>query len=177
MTTPNRTNSDFQIAYFLAGSCHTPDGAYAMLCNLQDDRKLALFEADKKIEKHKASKEFPSLLFVKNYNAAVKELATIEKCIAIVQPLRKYKDLPDDEAHEMSQAEEWKLELISRAENQLITTGTISHDQFATMRLHPDFTTDIWPAISKAKSLIESEKVDVLIEVNNKRLFKLEFKK
>jgi hypothetical protein len=28
---PHRTNSDFQLRYFLARSCHTPDGARALM--------------------------------------------------------------------------------------------------------------------------------------------------
>mgnify|MGYP003348563100 CR=1 FL=1 len=38
----NRMNTDFGIAFFIAGSCHTPDGAYAQLLDLKEDRAMAL---------------------------------------------------------------------------------------------------------------------------------------
>ena len=37
----HKQNTNFQIVYFLVGSCHTPDGAYALLCELREERLLA----------------------------------------------------------------------------------------------------------------------------------------
>ena len=45
--------------------------------------------------------------------------------------------IPDDEAAQACQEEEWKLELMWRAENFLGSQGMIPHDHLATMRMHP----------------------------------------
>lgn len=178
----NRVNHDFQIAYFLAGSCHTPDGAYALLCDLRDDRDMALKsikaaglrqeakiiranrliasddEADQLEGKADlAEMEAYSEMTNKNIAAAQAELAFIDKCIEKVQPLRKFSHLPDPEAHEEAQHEEWKLELIHRAENHLLTTGTIPAEEFNTMRMHPAFLEEIVPAIAGMSRLLKHE--------------------
>lgn len=180
MTTPNRRNSDFQIAYLLAGNRHTPDAAYLMLCNLLEERELSLEEAEphvKKFEdmlknnwqnkilnKFKPKQAVAAKTFLRNYKATKKEIETIKKCIERVQPFRKYSHLPDDEAHEACQREEWKLEFIARAENSLLASGTIPSDQLSAMRSHPDFVSQIWPAVEKAKELIVKGDATKLLE-------------
>ena len=164
MTTPNRRNSDFQIAYLLAGKCHTADAAYAMLCNLREERELALYEAEKVADKFTRRDDVEARMFKRNLDACVKELDTINKCIERVQPLRKYSHLPDYEAHEACQREEWKLEFIARAENSLLASGTIPADQLSAMRSHPDFVSQIWPAVEKAKALIIKGEATKLLE-------------
>jgi len=175
----HRRNHDFQIAYFLAGSCHTPDGAYAMLQGLKEERVAALNEYDvsllrikrKKIkaknlmlgtEIDKLKAQEIELSLEQNiktskvlFEAAKDELKFIEKCIKIVNPLRKYKHLPDSEAYEQGQKEEWKYELIRRAENSILTTGMIPTDHYATMRLHPSFKTEIMPRIDEVVELVK----------------------
>lgn len=172
-TKRNRQNSNFQIVNFLCGSCHTPDGAYSLLLDLRQDRKLAIdcYESSKLREKAKRLRaekmlesedmsiqlegqadisEMAAMAEISkaNYSAAVDELNTIQQCIDALQPVRKYAHLSDAEAHEASQSEEWGLELIHRAENSLLTTGLIPTDHFATMRQHPAFLTEILPAIN-----------------------------
>lgn len=176
----NRLNHDFQIIYFIAGSCHTADGAYAILCDLKEDRENALkmFEAnqfrerarrlraesrlkdereDIRLEAQAELAEIEALAETarKNHKGAIAELETIERCMQALQSQRRYKYLPEDKAHEAAQEEEWKLELIERAANYLITTGTIPTDHFATMRLHPAFQKEIWPAINEIRSLLQ----------------------
>jgi hypothetical protein len=186
-TKNNRVNTDFQIVHFLVGSCHTPDAAYALLCDLREDRENALNqvkaselrqrakilraqakiasvceaeqlegEADlAEIEGFRASTE-------RNVAAAQAELATIDKCISIVQPMRRYAHLPDPEAHQAAQSEEWMHELITRATDALTTTGTIPTDQFATMRMHPAFKSHILPALTHVRELVRTGKADEL---------------
>ncbi len=168
----NRQNHDFQLAYFLAGSCQTPDAAWSLLCDLRDDRRDALnfakaasirenvkliraranlasedectrLEAEATILEMESTRDTAQ----KNIYAAEAELAMILKLQEKLQPLRKFAHLPDAEAHEAAQAEEWKLTLIRRSENFMITQGYIPADHFDTMRLHPAFRTDIYPAI------------------------------
>lgn len=183
----NRQNSDFQIAYFLAGSCHTPDGAYALLCDQRDGRRGALahaetcalhaeakrIRADRKLLHSDESERLEGQAELKEMQAtadterkcieaAKAELVFIEKCIAELQPQRKYAHLPDPEAFEAAQREEWRLEFIRRAEN-FLATGGIPADEFGSMRLHPDFTTHILPAIENARMMIGKGEMQKLI--------------
>lgn len=177
----NRQNHDFQIAYFIAGSCQTPDAAYSILCDLKEDRSNAIksfnahslreqakmmraerklldedaavrLEGQADIEEMKAMQDTTQ----KNYDAALAELAFIDKCIEKLQPLRRFAHLPDHEAHEAAQHEEWKLQLVHTAENHLLNTGVIPPDHFATMRMHPSFATEILPALEKTKMLMNN---------------------
>ena len=202
----NRVNKNFQIAYFLAGSCHTPDGAYSLLKDLQEDREMALSQLEASELRQKAKilranrmidSGEPDLVlegqadlseiengekFAKrNIAAAYEELDFINKCIEKIQPHRRFKDLPDPEAHEAAQYDEWKMELISRAENSLLTTGNIPTEHFFTMRMHPAFIDEILPAIEKIRWIaskgdpmsvviqtIQEERIDIpkLLELN-----------
>lgn len=184
----NRQNHDFQILHFLAGSCHTADGAYALLCDLRDDRADALKQAtvahlreqakivraerriasDDEAERLEGRADLAEIeghaeTLSKNLAAAQAELDFIEQCIARLQPLRRYAHLPDAEAHEACQREEWRLELVSRSENFLLTSGTIPPDHLATMRQHPDFASHILPAIRQAKALMAEGTADALL--------------
>ena len=174
----NRTNHDFQIKYFIAGACHTPDATYGILCDLKENRGDAIksFAASKLREEAKIIRanrliasddeamcldgradlveiEALSETVAKNLAAAQAELATIEQYMTALEPLRKYANLSLPEAHEAAQQEEWRLELIHRAENSLLTTGSISPDQFVTMRMHPEFKTSILPRIDRIQLL------------------------
>jgi hypothetical protein len=86
--------------------------------------------------------------------------------MARIQPYRQYAHLPDAEAHEACQREEWRLELEARAQNYLLTAGTIPADHFATMRQHPDFSSHIMPAIHRTKALMNDGGADVLFEMS-----------
>jgi hypothetical protein len=48
---------------------------------------------------------------------------------------------------EAAQQDEWLGELKQRAENFMITQGSIPHDHFQTMRMHPQFKTQLVPHI------------------------------
>jgi hypothetical protein len=175
----NRQNHDFQIAYFIAGSCQTPDAAYSILCDLEEDRSNALksfkaynlrdqakikraeakmlsadeadrLEGEADIEELKALAETTQ----KNYDAALDELAFIQKCKEKLQPLRKFANLPDAQAHEAAQHEEWKLQLIHTAENHLLSGHAVPPDHFSTMRMHPSFATEILPAVDKLSAVL-----------------------
>lgn len=173
----HKNNTNFQIAYFLAGSCHTPDAAYFQLLELLEDREMALEHFNVIAIRNKA-KRVRAESFLKSSDpsnrleaeadllelnqgekrsevlkeAANDEIAFIKKCIDIIDPLRQYKDLPLIEAHEASQREEWKYELIARAENFMLTSGTIPAGEFVTMRMHPDFNKEILPKVQELQS-------------------------
>jgi hypothetical protein len=184
----NRSNHDFQILHFLAGACHTPDGAYALLCDLRDDRADALKQAaaahlrerakilraerriasEDEVERLEGQADLAEIeghaeTLAKNLAAAQAELDFTEQCITRLQPLRRYAHLPDAEAHEACQREEWRLELMNRAQNFLLTSGTIPHDHLATMRQHPDFGASILPAIQHTKVLMAEGAGEMLL--------------
>lgn len=180
----NRQNHDFQIAYFLVSACQTADAAYGLLYDLRQDRKTALdsvkaasLRTEAKIARAQRVIDTPGsdradvleaqadLLEIEamaemtqaNIDACVAELAFIDECIARIKPLRKYAHLPDAQAFEAAQREEWKLSLMRKAENYLCTQGTIPHDYYDTMRLHPDFKSDILPHVGKIAHILESK--------------------
>ena len=174
LTKLNRNNTNFQIAYFIAGSCHTADAAYLALINQRQDRQRALdsvevskikqqaqrlrceqrIASSDPIEQLEGRADLLELeLDLKHHQdlvqAAQAELDFINLCIERIQPLRKYAHLSDAEASELCQAEEWAYELRYRAENFMLTQGTIPHDHFATMRQHPSFNTFLLPHIER----------------------------
>lgn len=166
-------NSNFQIAYFLAGKCHTIDAAYKMLCELREERDVAIRSARASALRAEAKKRRATMTIAENkdevavleakadiaeidalgdqtqgvYEQGLRERDFIDACIAKIQPLRKYKHLPDHEAHQACQQEEWKLELIHRAKTFLLTSGSIPQDQLSTMMCHPEFKSSIAPQI------------------------------
>lgn len=171
---PHRNNCDFQLKHFMAGSCHTPDGAWALLYDQKIDigvkiehtkaqglRRQAKMMAAQAVLDDPSSTEVQRLNaeadllecnsviegWSKNLQAAENEYAYICKLMDELEPLRKYKHLPLLEANEAMQREEWLGELKTRAENFLLTAGTIPHDHLNTMRCHPDFETEIVPHI------------------------------
>lgn len=172
---PHRTNSDFQLRHFMAGSCHTADGAWALLYGQKIDIEVKIQHAEaqrlrreaaisgaqdilnsdaKPSEKMLANADIieqsaGAEIWEWNTQAAINELATINGLMAELEPLRKHGHLPLLEANEASQREEWLLELQERAENFLLTQGTIPHDHLHTMRCHPDFKTIMAPAIGE----------------------------
>jgi len=184
----HRQNHDFTIIHHLAGSCHTADAAYALLLDLREDRQSAVeaFEvqqmrdmakecrAREKLGSSSAADQLEGkadLLEIENARrsgavllaAAQAEIATIDKTLAALQPKRKFANLPDHEAIEAIQAEEWAAEMRFRAENFLLTTGTIPADEFASMRQHPDFATLVLPRIVELQTMIENGQREQLL--------------
>jgi hypothetical protein len=177
----NRLNHDFQIAHFLAGSCRTPDAAWSLLSDLQEERSNALkcftaynlrdqakiVRAERKLKSTDEASRLEGQADIeelralaqttqKNYDAALAELAFIEKCMAALEPLRKYAHLPVAQAHEAAQQEEWALQLVHTAENHLLSQNSIPADHWGAMRMHPQFSTHILPAIERTKKLMLS---------------------
>lgn len=190
----HKQNTNFQIAYFIAGSYHTPDAAYIGLLELAEERQRALEAAEVGAIKAKAhmvairadlksedeytrlSAEARHLEYLQAapvsevlIAAAKEELKFIQQCINKIKPLMKYADRTDAEIAELAQREEWKYELINRAINSLLTISTIPTDQFATMRMHPDFETAIYPAIMEVRQAISLNKApDMVLAIAKK---------
>jgi len=167
-------NSNFQNLAFIVGATHTPDEAYRVILSQMEERENSIEEADisrKKIDLKKRRLEYTisnsegfdkeeaeldlEELFSKNktstgcYNAAIKELGFLVELKDVVEPFRKYKDLPDTEAHQMIQSEEWAHEFIYRAQNQLAVGQGIDPVLIKDIRQHPSGDTLILPIINE----------------------------
>lgn len=94
----------------------------------------------------------------RNLAAAIAERAFIKQCMDKLEEYRVYRHLPAAEAAQAAQRDEWRLELMKRAENFLLTQGTIPHDHFDTMRMHPDFERIIFPHTNNIQMLLRSGK-------------------
>lgn len=195
----NRVNHNFQILHFLVGSCFTADGAFSLLCDLREEREMALNTVEVAAIREKAKRitiermlksedevvrlnaeadlleiDLGIAVSTRNIAAAKDELKYINECIEKITPLRKFAHLPDHESHEACQQEEWKLEFKARIENQLITTGTIAPDDFNHMRMHPEFHSFLLPTIDQTSALLAApESRATLLENFNKKSFDL----
>jgi hypothetical protein len=182
---PHRNNSDFQLRYFIANNCSTPDMAWCILyeqrldimTKLEATKARRLRREAKGIELQQAANtpnlsrldqlrleadliEFRSGegLLELAIQGAEAELATIEGLMAELTPQRKYAHLPVLQASEAAQREEWLGEFKKRCENYLISTGTIPEDHLNAMRNHPDFEAEIVPHVQEIALKLESSK-------------------
>lgn len=185
MAFTHKNNSDFQNAYFLAGKAHTADEAYRIISNQREDRSTALkvseagrLRTEAKRARARAVLENEDSTDAEQLDAqadlaeidayaevnvaciegAIAELAFLDKLLALIEPHRKYKHLPDAEAHEACQREEWCFELMHRLENYFFTTGNVPPEQLDAMRLHPDFERVIEPYIPVCLQRVRSQK-------------------
>lgn len=169
-------NSHFQNQYFLAGKAHTTWEKYRLLKQQLEDRTAAL-EASKAGELRLLAKikklehlqlcgtEWEALEAEADLIEAKANLAQAKGCVEaaqdeiwfmeqLVNQLRpeleatRIEGYSDQEMFQHCQAEEWKRELICRAQNyHLANLLGIPADQIGTMRLHPEFETMIAPMI------------------------------
>ena len=174
-----RRNHDFQILHFLVGSCSTPDGAFSLLQDLKDERLMAIESYNVSLIRSRATRiKINKLLSSNNeedvlegqalamelddgskrgeimYQVTVDELNFIDQCMTQIEPYRKYRHLSISEANEATQHDEWLGELIKRAENFMLSSGSIPSDEFNTMRMHPAFKDKILPEINKIYGML-----------------------
>jgi len=174
-------NSNFQIRIFLSGRAHTPDEAYRVLRELEEERDCALDQA--RVGYMRTAGRIQWLLSwtaraialivpggeitraaamtdirqtqVRNealVAEAERELAYIRSQITEIQPLRKFRGYPDHEAHQLAQCEQWRLELMWRVENYMAATGVVPPEQIEVMRLHPDWSGVLWPHMERFRA-------------------------
>ena len=195
---PHRHNSDFQLRYFLAGSCFTPDGAWMLMYGQMIDREAVVKSCEaqrirreakiadataiiddphsSRTDKMRAEADIIEsdahyYMWKKNLEAAQMELATIKRLMAELEPYRKYAHLPLLEANETAQREEWLGEFKNRVENFLFSSGTIPEDQLRAMRNHPDFQTELLPHIKNMMVKLASAKNSVELLTNHTEYF------
>jgi hypothetical protein len=192
---PHRTNSDFQLRYFIANSCHTADIAWCVMYEQKLDVQIKLENAKAQLLRRKAKlieieQKLESTDPVTQLNAqadliewksgegllemgllgAEQELATITSIMAELEPQRKYADLPILEAAQAAQREEWLLEFRRRTENYLLSIGTIPEDHLNAMRNHPDFESNLVPYITNVLQKISVDRDKMSLLTNNRAL-------
>ena len=181
---PHRNNSDFQLKYFIAGGCHTPDAAWNVLYEQKLDIEIKVASTKARLLKREANRldleqrkatissqsdalryeadmiEFQAAegLLELALSGGQKELETISSLMAELEPHRKYAHLPLLEATEAAQRDEWREEFKHRIENYLASAGTIPHDQLEAMRKHPDFDSHILPHMKQTVLKLEGAK-------------------
>jgi hypothetical protein len=147
-------NSQFQTLYFIVGSCHTADEAWRKAKEQLEEREMVLDAQPNNIA-------FPDTPQGRNALACIneckREIDFLKDIISRLEPYRKYKDLPDHEAHQACQREEWALEFKFRSENYLMSLGFVPHDQLSAMRTHPDWS-EIQNHIVQTKALLAENK-------------------
>lgn len=194
---PHRTNSDFQLRYFMANNCHTADGAWCLMY----EQRLDIFnklEATKARVLRRQARKIKIDQVLNNPNSteveilearadlqewesgdgflelaiagAERELATIQKIMDELEPHRKYSHLPVLEAADATQREEWLGEFKRRTENYLLSNGTIPEDHLNAMRNHPDFEREIVPHLLETVKQIQNTKNGIGALKNNKAL-------
>lgn len=194
---PHRNNSDFQLRYFLAGSCFTPDGAWMLMYGQMIDREATIkaceaqrlrreakiLTAKEAIQKSTSEAERLTAMadiieaeahiptWEKNLAAAKMELATIKQIMDELEPHRKYAHLPLLEANEAAQRDEWLGEFKNRVENFMFSTGTIPEDHLRAMRNHPDFQSELLPHIKDTMDKLAKAKAPVDCLTNHSEYF------
>jgi hypothetical protein len=169
-----RTNTDFQLEFFIEGTARTTDGKWALLWmqwnvlrqkvdaipSYHLKREARRMELNWKIEHadHPWEKmiaqgdllehEIGNRHWEVSEAAWTDEVNFLEKRMALLDPICIYRDLPFLVRCESVQREEWCLDLMYKCENFIIATGTIPHDYLDACRLHPDFNKRILPHIN-----------------------------
>lgn len=172
-------NSHFQYTFFLAGRCHTADEAYRVIKDQLEEREQTIKGADASMKRAQAKRlraeeslrlnshsqytrleaeadllEIQAGAAVQTacYDEAVRERDFLKTLLERLQPYRKYAALPDHEAMQACQREEWLHELIFRAENYIASQGAIPADHIAAMRQHPDFENVLSPILGQLQA-------------------------
>lgn len=153
-------NSNFQKLYFIVQGGHTADEMYRRAKELFEERQLAIdeFESSEKFKNN----DF-NIAAKACYDEALREKEYIKELIEKIEPHRKYKDLPDHDAHQAAQQDYWLQELKYRAENHLFTTGVITPELLSTMRLHPQFKSDLLPHMLTCITAVKEGRAEALL--------------
>lgn len=184
MAFSHQKNSNFQYLSFVFGKAHTADECYRLLKSELDERTESLAISDAAALRREAKRMRAQEILDcdrndtatkleaqadiaemdaaeptgrKCYEACKREILFIRELLGILEPYRKCAELPDHEAFEACQREEWAEEFKFRAENFFLSQRNIPADQLDAMRKHVDWHSTIEPYLSRvAHSLKES---------------------
>lgn len=161
-------NSNFQYLYFIFGACHTPIEAHRKCREAIEDRELALHES-RNVEH--AGEDARARQIRANVEQARAEIAFLYECKTKLEEAIGFEPTMDD--YQGNQRSEWRLELEYRAENFLLTTGTVPADHFSTMRMHPDFP-ELLEKINVLRSALQRGELPELVAPAWKSLVQVE---
>jgi hypothetical protein len=171
------SHSRFYYVHFVAGSKNTPDAAHRALTTEKaqlekEHNKLRLEMVKEAIEGHRLDDitlgptetvQFAALVAarVEKQSSEIekmeKEILFIEKLLSIIEKHSEYPDIPREEAYERCQRQESLLEILTNAENMVLTMGGVPPDALMKFRLHPDFAPVIMPAINEMMQMQRSK--------------------
>lgn len=187
----HRLNHDFQLQYFMANSCRTPDAAYALLYAQKVDMETKLKHSKAQLlRKEIKMKQIQEILnapdsteidkleaqadaleveadqytYEMNLKGAQNEYDCIVELMEQLEPQRKYSHLDILDANEACQREELCEELKFRAENFLMSQGYIPSDHLSSMRCHPDFSEKILPHIGEIQHALRNGNAPTVFE-------------
>lgn len=149
-------NSEFQYVHFIFGACHTPLEAHRKCREAIEDREMALHEAR---NADFSTDDVPARMTRAHIEQAGAEVEFLNRCRLCLEAAIGFVPTPRD--YQENQREEWRKELEFRAENFLLTSGTIPSDHFATMRLHPDFP-QLLERINQVRLALQEGKMPLL---------------
>jgi hypothetical protein len=159
-------HSRFDIAYLILGNCHTVDEGYRVLCELEEDRTMAIessraesLRARAKVVGAKQTLDddrrtqvdsLRSESYIAETKARVRvtkaalreakrEVAFIQALKSKLQPYRLFQDMEDHIAFQLIQPIEWRFDLFWQMYTQMSTqSGHINNELFAMLKAHPD---------------------------------------
>ena len=159
-------HSRFDIAYLVLGNCHTTDEAYRVLCELQEDREMAI-ETSKAESLRAQGKVVGAKLILEDkseskvnklrsesyiqetkartkvtqlaFDEAKREVEFIEKLKEKLNPHRRFKDYEDHVAFQLIQPIEWRYDICWQMYSQMCThAGQVESDMFMMIKMHPE---------------------------------------
>lgn len=174
-----RTNTDFQLQFFIEGSAHTWDGKWSLLWmqwNVYQQKvdnipanhlkregmrlklEWTIEHAETPWDRLNAQAELHELeVGLRHWDisedAWKAELEFTKMRMEVIGEKCLYSDLPLLARHEAAQRDEWLCDLMYKSENFIISTGVIPHDYLDAMRMHPDFRLKLLPYLNDLCSL------------------------
>lgn len=159
-------HSRFDIVYLVLGNCHTVDEAYRVLCELEEDRQMAIntsYAESKRAEgkvisakvtiadprsSHTELKRAESYIMETDARRVVtqlaldeakRELSFIQSLKEKLRPHRMFGDYADYDAFQLIQPIEWRYDIFWQMYSQMSTQqGQIGSEMFALIKAHPD---------------------------------------
>jgi hypothetical protein len=179
-------NSNFHILTQMVGTRNTPDEAYRVLAFELEEQEhaLSLEEANQLLRQQqrkeltRAAKSWWPFKRVKATAALMKltgdecrvegaavraeqEVAFIKQLMTEIAPHRRYSHLPDDEAFQACQAEEWAAEHLKRATRFLVCDHKIPENYLEAMTVHPWWESYLMPRIAELNGLHQAGELGI----------------
>jgi hypothetical protein len=173
-------HSRFYYVHFIAGGKNTPEEAHRTLNKERSVLQKELTELElERLRDHDKNKNSDATAMMTNdltmadrlkellassgeakvgvERAIEKEIAFIDKLLKAVEKHFEHPELSPEEAYEKCQRQEALLEILTTAENMVLTMGGVPPDALKQFRLHPDFAAIIMPAVNEMMQMQRSK--------------------